>query len=211
MLFSLLLVAASISLYRYKGRTISSRCSQLRESSSAYSLWGFSCASTREAKPNRALLLEKFKIKIREVERVCTNALWDNEVLLFWRHRHFHIQCSVCILRLVPYHPALLDRRNTRSDIPFSSPCLRTIPRWSARAFPADCPHFKIFTASRLVLEDARSFQHMAEFFNYNHLIVIADIHRGLHSPARAPLKQYATYHFKYWFVTFVINTFIQP
>ena len=42
MLFSLLLVAASISLYRYKGRTISSRCSQLRESSSAYSLWGFS-------------------------------------------------------------------------------------------------------------------------------------------------------------------------
>ena len=42
MLFSLLLVAASISLYRYKGRTISSRCSQLRESSPAYSLWGFS-------------------------------------------------------------------------------------------------------------------------------------------------------------------------
>ena len=42
MLFSLLLVAASISLYRYKGRTISSRCSQLRESSSACSLWGFS-------------------------------------------------------------------------------------------------------------------------------------------------------------------------
>ena len=42
MLFSLLLVAASISLYRYKGRTISSRCPQLRGSSSAYSLWGFS-------------------------------------------------------------------------------------------------------------------------------------------------------------------------
>ncbi len=38
MLFSLLLVAANISLYRYKGRTISSRFSQLRESSSAYSL-----------------------------------------------------------------------------------------------------------------------------------------------------------------------------
>ena len=46
--------------------------------------------------------------------------------------------------------------------------------------FPADCPHFKIFTALRLVPEDTRGFQHMAEFFNYNHLIVIADIHRGL-------------------------------
>jgi hypothetical protein len=25
----------------------------------------------------------------------------------------------------------------------------------------------------------------MVEFYNYNHLIVIADIHRGLHSPAQ--------------------------
>ena len=31
------------------------------------------------------------------------------------------------------------------------------------RVFPADCPHFKIFTAFRRVLEDTRRFQHIAK------------------------------------------------
>ena len=35
---------------------------------------------------------------------------------------------------------------------------------------------------SRRVLEDTRSFQHLVGFYNYNHLIVIADIDRGLYS-----------------------------
>jgi len=40
----------------------------------------------------------------------------------------------------------------------------------------------------------------MAEFINYNHLIVIADIHRGLHSPALyIAIKNPSWLTFRHW------------
>src|SRR5947209_6466855 len=56
------------------------------------------------------------------------------------------------------------------------------------KAFPADCPHRAhchcLFT--RRVARDTRSFQHIAEFYNYlGQLIVTAAVYRGLASLLR--------------------------
>lgn len=84
---------------------------------------------------------------------------------------------SVCYLRLsaasgsflVP--PGSLRRRRVRT---ISSP-RRARGVWPLRvpdfspAFPADCPHRRIFTGSRLVPSDARGFPHIAAFARRSH------------------------------------------
>jgi hypothetical protein len=40
--------------------------------------------------------------------------------------------------------------------------------------FPADCPHFKIVTTFNVVLEDTRSFQHIASFFRQLLFLVVS-------------------------------------
>src|SRR6266576_3127790 len=57
------------------------------------------------------------------------------------------------------------------------------------KAFPADCPHrTHCHCPCGRVAPDTRSFQHIAEFYNYlGQLIVTAAVYRGLASVLRRP------------------------
>ena len=64
------------------------------------------------------------------------------------------------------YHPRKLDQSLWLGVQSLRILPSRTFSRVRWRAFPADCPHLRIFTATARwrVPEDSRSFQHIAKF-----------------------------------------------